>query len=114
MYTLFALPLMASYFCTQPKISEIAHRLLVLSLRTNQLFDVDGLIVEEHFGKVIHVVVELWLDEIVGEHRMMQTGGYRHTEEDFVYAFRKWLVNMVVCWVRPDVTNQSIMVFVGE
>ena len=30
----------------------------------------DGLIVEEHFGEVIHVVVELWLDEIVGEHRI--------------------------------------------
>ena len=30
----------------------------------------------------------------------MQTGGYRHTEEDFAYAFKKWLVNMVVCWVR--------------
>ena len=30
----------------------------------------DGLIVEEYFCQVIHVVVKFWLDEIVGEHRI--------------------------------------------
>lgn len=55
-----------------------------------------------------------YIAELAHRVTVMQTGGYRHTEEDFAYAFRKWLVNMVVCWVRPDVTNQSIMVFVGK
>ena len=30
----------------------------------------DGLIIEEYFCQVIHVVVKFWLDEIVGEHRI--------------------------------------------
>ena len=55
-----------------------------------------------------------YIAELAHRVTVMQTGGYRHTEEDFAYAFKKWLVNMVVCWVRPDVTNQSIMVFVGK
>mgnify|MGYP000756254278 FL=1 len=55
-----------------------------------------------------------YIAELAQRVTVMNTGGYRHTEEDFAYAFKKWLVNMVVCWVRPDVTNQSIMVFVGK
>lgn len=55
-----------------------------------------------------------YIAELAHRVTVMRTGGYRHTEEDFAYAFKKWLVNMVVCWVRPDVTNQSIMVFVGK
>lgn len=42
-----------------------------------------------------------YIAELAHRVTVMQTGGYRHTEEDFAYAFKKWLVNMVVCWVRP-------------
>ena len=50
----------------------------------------------------------------INQKKLLKIEGGRNTVEDFAYAFKKWLVNMVVCWVRPDVTNQSIMVFVGK
>ncbi|RHG37663.1 hypothetical protein DW263_01830, partial [Segatella copri] len=33
-----------------------------------------------------------YIAELAHRVTVMQTGGYRHTEEDFAYAFRKWLV----------------------
>ena len=59
--------------------SKVAHRLLVLALRTYQLLDVNRLVVEEDFGEIVHVVIELWLDDVVGEHRIKHLSLYLHT-----------------------------------
>ena len=39
-----------------------------------------------------------------------------HTTDDehFGGCLRKWMVGMVAAWLRPDVVNQTIMVFIGE
>ena len=49
---------------------EVAHAALGLALGSNQLVDVDGLIVQVDLGHVVHVVTKLWLDEVVGNHRV--------------------------------------------
>ena len=47
---------------------KVAHRLLVFALRPYQLLDVNCLVVEEDFGEIVHVVIKLWLDDVVREH----------------------------------------------
>ena len=58
---------------------KVAHRLLVLALRAYQLFDVNSLVVEENFGEIVHVVIKLWLDDVVGEHCIKHLSLYLHT-----------------------------------
>lgn len=38
-----------------------------------------GLVVEINLCKVVHAVVEFWLDDIVGEHRVKDTTLHRDT-----------------------------------
>ena len=40
---------------------EVAHILLTFAFRTNQFFDVDSLIMQVDFGKVVHVVTQFRL-----------------------------------------------------
>ena len=49
---------------------EIAHILLLLPFRTDQLFNVDGPVAEQRFCHIVHVVMEFRLDEVVGDHRV--------------------------------------------
>lgn len=42
------------------------------------------------------------------------TDGAHHTQEDFRYFFKKWLVAMVVTWVTDSVVGQTILIFVGK
>ena len=49
---------------------EVTHRLLSFSFWTNQLIDMDSLIVQIHLSHIIHIVTKFWLDEIVGYHRV--------------------------------------------
>ena len=58
---------------------EVAHGALVLSLWTDELVDVDGLIVEIHFGHVVHVVAQFGLQQIVGYHGVEQFALERHS-----------------------------------
>ena len=51
---------------------EVAHGTLVLSFRTNQLVDVDGLVMQIHLSHVVHVVMQLGLNEVVGNHGVPQ------------------------------------------
>ncbi|MBO5205403.1 MAG: hypothetical protein J6B47_05575 [Prevotella sp.] len=37
-----------------------------------------------------------------------------HTQELFRYFFKKWLVAMVVAWVKVSVVNQTILILVGR
>ena len=59
-------------------------------------------------GKTDHI------SQLASTVSLKQTQGYRHTAADFAYAFKKWLVNMVVGWVNKDETNQAILVFIGK
>lgn len=34
-------------------------------------------------------------------------------QEDFAWAFKKWLVAMVACAIEDDITNQAILIFTG-
>lgn len=43
-----------------------------------------------------------------------ENANYYHTHDDFVYAFKKWMVNMVVTWCEKDIINESIVIFVGK
>ena len=49
---------------------EVAHAILTFSLRSDKLVDVDSLIIEQSFGKDVHVVLLLGLQHIVGNHRV--------------------------------------------
>ena len=55
-----------------------------------------------------------YITQLANTVTLKHTGSYRHTPKDFAYAFKKWLVNMVVGWLSKDETNQAIMVFVGK
>ena len=46
--------------------------------------------------------------------RVVDCHGYHHTQDDFRYFFKKWLVSMVVAWVSPKVVSQSILIFIGK
>ena len=47
---------------------EVAHALLSLAPRADELVDVDGAVVQVDFGQVVHVVPQLGLEHVVGEH----------------------------------------------
>ena len=49
-------------------------------------------------------------DRIVVAHRPEDC----HTQELFRYFFKKWLVAMVVAWVKVSVVNQTILILVGR
>ena len=40
--------------------------------------------------------------------------GYHHSQEEFRYFFKKWLVSMVVAWVAPKVVSQTILILIGR
>ena len=45
------------------------------SLRSDEFLDVDGLVVEVYLSEVVHVVAELGLHEVVGEHGVEEGRG---------------------------------------
>ena len=47
---------------------EVTHGTLVLSPWPDELVDVNRLVVQIYLGHVVHVVTQLGLDEIVGNH----------------------------------------------
>ena len=49
---------------------EVAHAFLSLVPRADELVDVDGAVVQVDFGQVVHVVPQLGLEYVVGEHRV--------------------------------------------
>ena len=40
--------------------------------------------------------------------------GYYHSQEDFVYAFKKWLVAMTAGWFTNHIVNHTVLVLVGK
>ncbi len=55
-----------------------------------------------------------YITELANTVKLKHTTGYRHAPRDFAYAFKKWLVNMVVGWLCKGETNQAVMVFIGK
>ena len=51
---------------------QVAHGLLSLAARADELVDVDGAVVQVDFGQVVHVVPQLGLQDVVGQHRVEQ------------------------------------------
>ena len=49
---------------------KVAHILLVLSFRANQVVDGDGAIVQIDFRQVVHIVAKFGLEDIVRHHRV--------------------------------------------
>ena len=47
---------------------KVSHTLLVLSSASDEFIDVNGLVVQINFGKVVHVVPKFRLQYIMGEH----------------------------------------------
>ena len=47
---------------------EVAHALLSLAPRADELVDVDGAVVQVDFGQVVHVMSKFGLEHVVGEH----------------------------------------------
>ena len=58
---------------------DVAHVLLRFTLRSDEFVDVYGLIVEQCFGKYVHVVFLLRLQYIVGKHGVEHRSGESHT-----------------------------------
>ena len=59
--------------------SKAAHTPLLLSLRSDELVDVDGAVVEVDLRHVVHVVAELGLDEVMGYHGVEQLAAHLDT-----------------------------------
>ena len=51
---------------------EVGHGLLAPALVAQQFFDVDGAVVQVDFGQVVHVVAQLGLEDVVGQHGVEQ------------------------------------------
>ena len=47
---------------------KVAHVLLVFAPRSNQLVDVDGLVVQIDFRQIVHVMAKFGLKHVMGEH----------------------------------------------
>ena len=58
---------------------EVGHVLLSLSLGAYELLDVDGPVVEQLFGHVVHVVFQFGLDDVVGEHGVPHFAAHPHS-----------------------------------
>ena len=49
---------------------EVAHVALFLSFRSDEFVNVDSFVAEIDFGKVVHVVTQFGLEDVVGDHRV--------------------------------------------
>ena len=58
---------------------EVTHRLLVFAFGSDEFLYMDGLVTQKRLGHIVHVVVELGLDEIVGEHGVEHATAQFHT-----------------------------------
>ena len=58
---------------------KVAHVLLVLAFGSYKFVDVDGLVVQIDFGKVVHVVPELRLQYIMGKHGVEKFSFYLYS-----------------------------------
>ena len=70
---------------------KVAHVLLVFASRSNQLIDVDGLVVQVDFRQIVHVVSQFGLKHVMGEHGVEKLAfhGFLVFEEgaELVYNF---------------------------
>ena len=55
-----------------------------------------------------------YIDELANRVTINYCPGYHHSQEEFRYFFKKWLVSMVVAWVSPRVVSQTILIFIGR
>ena len=55
-----------------------------------------------------------YIGQLADRIQVVSCPGYHHTQEDFRYFFKKWLVSMVVAWVSPKVVSQSILILIGR
>lgn len=55
-----------------------------------------------------------YINELADSIHVISSQDFHHTQEDFRYFFKKWLVSMVVGWVSPKVVSQTIMIFIGR
>ena len=54
---------------------EVGHVFLLASLGADEFLNVDGLVVQVDFGQVVHVVAQLGLQHVVGQHRVEHRAG---------------------------------------
>ena len=85
---------------------HVTHRLLILSARSDKLVDVDGLVVQINLRHVIHVVAQLRLEQIMGNHRV------EHLTFEFYSIVGEHL--KVVLHVLPDFENMLAFVHRSE
>ena len=57
---------------------HVAHTLLALALGADELVDVYGLVAEQRLGHVVHVVPQLGLEHVVGEHGVEELAAEGH------------------------------------
>ena len=78
---------------------KVGHIFLPLTLRAYQRFDGDGFIFKIYLGKVVHVVIQLGLHKIVGqhgvEHRSRQTDATARQDVQVVFQILADLQNFV-------------------
>ena len=55
-----------------------------------------------------------YIDQLADRIQVADKPDYEHTQADFRYYFKKWLVAMVVAWLVAKVVNQFILIFVGK
>ena len=55
-----------------------------------------------------------YINELANRVTINYCPGYHHSQEEFRYFFKKWLVSMVVAWVSPRVVSQTILIFIGR
>ncbi len=55
-----------------------------------------------------------YISELADRIKVTYCPGYHHTQEEFRYYFKKWLVSMVVAWVSPTVVSQTILILIGR
>ena len=55
-----------------------------------------------------------YIDQLADTIHVIDKPDYHHTQEEFRYFFKKWLVAMVVAWESQKVVNQVILILVGR
>lgn len=55
-----------------------------------------------------------YINQLADSIHVISCADFHHTQEDFRYFFKKWLVSMVVAWVSPKVVSQIILILIGR
>ena len=55
-----------------------------------------------------------YIDQLADTIHVIDKPDYHHTQEEFRYFFKKWLVAMVVSWELLKVVNQVVLILVGR